>query len=141
MRKVSGFCCAWAVKAVRKRIASRALNGRVLVSLLLANRRNVEKSPIMSFMHPAFQKKSHRQSWSGGGILELLVMILEDLAPCARRRTHAAGTTEASLLGLLDVGFHGTRVLKQGEEVNTAFPMQACGAYKNRGLPRASSFV
>jgi hypothetical protein len=52
-------------------------------------------------------------------------MILEDLAPGARRRTHTAGTTEASLLGLLDVGFHGTRILKQGEEVNMTFPTSA----------------
>src|SRR5579864_3326585 len=48
-------------------------------------------------------------------------MILDDLAPGARRRTHTAGTTEASLLGLLDVGIHGRRILKQGEEVNTTF--------------------
>jgi hypothetical protein len=48
-------------------------------------------------------------------------MILEYLAPGARRRTHTAGTTEASLLGLLDVGIHGRRVLKQGGEVNTTF--------------------
>jgi hypothetical protein len=52
------------------------------------------------------QKKSHRQVVSGGGILELLVMILDELAPGARRRTHTAGTTEASPLGLLDVRNH-----------------------------------
>ena len=34
-------------------------------------------------------------------------MVLEYLAPGARRRRHTAGTTEASLLGLLDVGNHG----------------------------------
>ena len=49
------------------------------------------------------KQKSHRQVDSGGGILELLAMILEYLAPGARRRTRTAGTTEASLLGLLDV--------------------------------------
>jgi hypothetical protein len=41
-------------------------------------------------------------------------MILEYLAPGARRRTHTAGTTEASLLGLLDVGNHGMKILKKG---------------------------
>jgi len=66
------------------------------------------------------KQKSHRQVYSGGGILELLAMILEYLAPGARRRTHTAGTTEASLLGLLDDGNHGIRVLKPGSEVNAA---------------------
>src|SRR6266550_3012732 len=42
--------------------------------------------------------KTHRQIASGGGFLELLVMILEYLAPGARRRTHTAGTTEAILV-------------------------------------------
>ena len=65
--------------------------------------------------------KNHRQIASGGGILELLVMILEYLAPGARRRTHTAGTTEeASLLGLLDVGNHLIRVQKRRFEVNAA---------------------
>jgi hypothetical protein len=41
-------------------------------------------------------------------------MILEDLAPGARRRRRTAGTTEASLLGLLDVKIHRIRILKQG---------------------------
>ena len=50
----------------------------------------------------------------------MLAMILEYLGPGARRRTHTAGTTEASLLGLLDVGNHGIRVLKPGPEVNAA---------------------
>jgi hypothetical protein len=48
-------------------------------------------------------------------------MILEYSAPGARRRTHTAGTTEAGLLGLLDVGNHEIKVLKQGSEVNAAF--------------------
>ena len=51
----------------------------------------------------------------------MLAMILEDLAPGARRRTHTAGTTEASLLGLLDVGNHDIKVLNQGSEVKAAF--------------------
>ena len=51
----------------------------------------------------------------------MLVMILEYSAPGARRRTHTAGTTEAGLLGLLDVGNHEIKVLKQGSEVNAAF--------------------
>jgi len=45
-------------------------------------------------------------------------MNLEYLAPGARRRTHTAGTTEASLLSLLDVGNHGIRVQKGDCEVN-----------------------
>ena len=45
-------------------------------------------------------------------------MILEYLAPGARRRTHTAGTTEASLLGLLDVENHILRVQKGAFEVN-----------------------
>ena len=48
-------------------------------------------------------------------------MILEDLAPGARRRTHTAGTTEASLLGLLDVENHGLRLLKGRVDVNQSF--------------------
>ena len=40
------------------------------------------------------------------------------LVPGARRRTHTAGTTEASLLGLLDVGNHRLRVLKGYADVN-----------------------
>ena len=48
-------------------------------------------------------------------------MILEYIAPGARRRTHTAGTTEAGLLGLLDVGNHDIKVLKHGSEVNAAF--------------------
>jgi hypothetical protein len=48
-------------------------------------------------------------------------MILEDLAPGARRRTHTAGTTEAGLLGLLDVGNHEIKVLKGDSEVNPSF--------------------
>jgi hypothetical protein len=50
-------------------------------------------------------------------------MILEYLGPCARRHTHTAGTTEAGLLGLLDVVIHGTRVLKRGCEVNPSFAL------------------
>jgi hypothetical protein len=69
-------------------------------------------------------------------------MILEDLAPGARRRTRAAGTTEASLLGLLDGEIHGRRILKQGEEVNTTFRREGGpGSYENGTLPRASSLV
>jgi hypothetical protein len=45
-------------------------------------------------------------------------MILEYLVPGARRRTHTAGTTEASLLGLLDVGNHDTKIQKRTFEVN-----------------------
>ena len=45
-------------------------------------------------------------------------MNLECLAPGARRRTHTAGTTEASLLGLLDVEHHGSKVQKGEFEVN-----------------------
>jgi hypothetical protein len=48
-------------------------------------------------------------------------MILEYLAPGARRRTHTAGTTEASLLGLLDVEHHDSKVQKGVFEVNAAF--------------------
>ena len=51
----------------------------------------------------------------------MLAMILEYMAPGARRRTHTAGTTEAGLLGLLDVGNHEIRVLKECFEVNAAF--------------------
>jgi hypothetical protein len=47
-------------------------------------------------------------------------MILEDLAPGARRRTHTAGTTDASLLGLLDVGNHGIKVQNGSSKVNEA---------------------
>jgi len=72
--------------------------------------------------------KTHRQIASGGGFLELLVMILEYLAPGARRRTHTAGTTEASLLGLLDVGNHLMRVQKRRFEVNVAI----AGVLSNR---------
>jgi hypothetical protein len=45
-------------------------------------------------------------------------MVLEYLAPGARRRRHTAGTTEASLLGLLDVGNHRFRVLNGRAHVN-----------------------
>jgi len=55
-------------------------------------------------------------------------MILEYLAPGARRRTHTAGTTEASLLGLLDVGNHLMRVQKRRFEVNVAI----AGVLSNR---------
>jgi len=47
-------------------------------------------------------------------------MILEYSAPGARRHTHAAGTTDASLLGLLDVGNHKARIVNHGSEVNGA---------------------
>ena len=47
-------------------------------------------------------------------------MILEYSAPGARRRTHTAGTTEASLLGLLDVGNHRLKVQKGSSKVNEA---------------------
>jgi len=60
-------------------------------------------------------------------------MILEDLAPGARRRTDTAGTTEASLLGLLDVENHTGRLSKQGEEVNKTFPAQTAGLPQNQG--------
>jgi hypothetical protein len=66
------------------------------------------------------KQKSHRQFSSGGGILELLAMSLEYLAPGARRRTNTAGTTEASLLGLLDVGNHRLKVQNGGSKVNEA---------------------
>jgi hypothetical protein len=55
-------------------------------------------------------------------------MILEYLAPGARRRTSTAGTTEASLLGLLDVGNHLIRVQKRNFEVNAAI----AGVLSNR---------
>ena len=48
-------------------------------------------------------------------------MILEYLAPGARRRTHTAGTTEAGLLGLLDVEHHRSKVQKGVFEVNAPF--------------------
>ena len=48
-------------------------------------------------------------------------MILEYLAPGARRRTHTAGTTEASLLSLLDVEHHDPKVQKGVFEVNAPF--------------------
>ena len=48
-------------------------------------------------------------------------MILEYLAPGARRRRHTAGTTEASLLGLLDVEYHDSKVQKGVFEVNPPF--------------------
>ena len=51
----------------------------------------------------------------------MLAMILEYLAPSARRRTRAAGTTEASLLGLLDVEYHDSKVQKGVFEVNPPF--------------------
>ena len=51
----------------------------------------------------------------------MLVMILEYLAPGARRRTHTAGTTEAGLLGLLDVEQHLSKVQKGVFEVNAPF--------------------
>jgi hypothetical protein len=47
-------------------------------------------------------------------------MILDYLAPGARRRTHTAGTTEAGLLGLLDVKKHAAKVQKRRWEVNRA---------------------
>src|SRR4029077_1657615 len=40
------------------------------------------------------------------------------LAPGARRRTHTAGTTEASLLSLLDVRNHASKIPKVAIEVN-----------------------
>ena len=51
----------------------------------------------------------------------MLVMILEYLSPGARRRTHTAGTTETSLLGLLDVEHHDSKVQKGVFEVNAPF--------------------
>jgi hypothetical protein len=78
-------------------------------------------------------KKSHRRSRSGGGILELLVMILEDLAPGARRRRHTAGTTEASLLGLLDVGNHRVRVQNGRTKVNEVIG-RGSGLFRDRLL-------
>ena len=57
-------------------------------------------------------------------------MILEYLAPGARRRTHTAGTTEASLLGLLDVEHHGSKVQKGVFEVNAPF---AAGKRESHG--------
>jgi hypothetical protein len=47
-------------------------------------------------------------------------MILEDLAPGARRRTHTAGTTDASLLGLLDGENHRFKVQNGRSKVNEA---------------------
>jgi hypothetical protein len=76
------------------------------------------QAPFSSCTSCSKKQKSHRQVASGGGILELLVMILEYLAPGARRRTHTAGTTEASLLSLLDVEIHLMRVQKWALEVN-----------------------
>ena len=43
------------------------------------------------------------------------------LAPGARRRTHTAGTTKASLLGLLDVENHVSKVQKEVFEVKPLF--------------------
>ena len=59
----------------------------------------------------------------------MLVMILEYLAPGARRRTHTAGTTEAGLLGLLDVEHHLSKVQKGVFEVNVPFIARKRGFY------------
>ena len=64
------------------------------------------------------KQKSHRQFGSGGGILEFPAKILEYLVPGARRRAHTAGTTEAGLLGLLDVRNHGIKVQNGVAKVN-----------------------
>jgi hypothetical protein len=50
----------------------------------------------------------------------MAAMILEDLAPGARRHTHTAGTTNTSLLGLLDVRNHGIKIQNGGSKVNEA---------------------
>jgi hypothetical protein len=47
-------------------------------------------------------------------------MILEYWVPGARRRRHTAGTTEASLLGLLDVRNHVLKIQGVRAEVNEA---------------------
>lgn len=54
-------------------------------------------------------------------------MNLECLAPGARRRTRTAGTTETSLLGLLDVENHGLKVQKGVFEVNVAIAVISSG--------------
>jgi hypothetical protein len=71
-------------------------------------------------------------------------MILEYLAPGARRRRHTAGTTEAGLLGLLDVIIHGKHyiagrpesqctVLKNGKVGNCEeFSIEIGGAGRDR---------
>jgi hypothetical protein len=46
------------------------------------------------------------------------------LVPRARRQTDTAGTTETSLLGLLDVEIHGSSVLKGDCEVNAGVRFQ-----------------
>ena len=67
----------------------------------------------------------------------MLAMILEDLAPGARRRTHTAGTTEASLLGLLDVENHRLRVQNDSPKVNEAIEEGEAG----NGTPSNRIFV
>jgi hypothetical protein len=66
-------------------------------------------------------------------------MILEYSAPGARRRTHTAGATEAGPLGLLDVGNHELKVLKQGSQVNASFASGTAGiGYIKSGTFRKS---
>ena len=107
------------MEAKTKRIANRMLEDHISPSAPLVNRRVLEIFLIINCPPwTLLKQKSHRQFCSGGGILEWLAMILEYLAPSARRRTHTAGTTEAGLLGLLDVGNHEIRVLKPPPDVN-----------------------
>ena len=58
-----------------------------------------------------------------------MIRYLELQPPGARRHTHTAGTTEASLLGLLDVETHAIRVLKGFGCVNRTLlePIRALG--------------
>src|SRR5216683_6753976 len=66
-------------------------------------------------------------------------MILEYMAPGARRHTRTAGTTEAGLLGLLDVGNHEIRVQKDGSKVNATFAAGInLGSHRNRSVSQLS---
>ena len=61
------------------------------------------------------------------------------LAPGARRRTHTAGTTEASLLGLLDVRNHASKIQNEAIEVNVPITPGSGATVRERVILRQSS--
>jgi hypothetical protein len=64
-------------------------------------------------------------------------MILEYLAPGARRRTRATDTTEAGLRSLLEVESHGSKVQKERCEVNEGNTSASCLALRGADLFRS----
>jgi hypothetical protein len=61
------------------------------------------------------------------------------LAPGARRRTHTAGTTEASLLSLLDVRNHATKIPNEAIEVNVPITPANSATVSERAILRNST--